>query len=391
MPDGGEALTLRILDGIGAVSAGDWDACAGPDNPFVRHAFLKALEDSGSAAAATGWEPVHLGAFDGGGRLVGAVPMYAKSHSYGEYVFDHAWANAYERAGGRYYPKLQVSVPFTPVTGPRLLRRPDAGPAVTKALIDGIAEATRAYGLSSAHVTFPTDEEVGRLGEAGWLRRTGVQYHWDNRGYGGFDDFLGALASRKRKAIRKERKEVADSGVDLHTLTGDDLKPEHWDAFYRFYEDTTDRKWGGGYLKRSFFHQLGATMADSVVLVMCRDGGEWVAGALNLMGGGVLYGRNWGSDGRYRMLHFEACYYRAIDFAIEHGLTRVEAGAQGEHKIQRGYLPVRTHSAHWVRDPGFAKALTAHLHQERRMMEADIAALAGMSPYRRDDGESGGK
>ncbi|MCW2244934.1 putative N-acyltransferase [Azospirillum fermentarium] len=386
MPDGGEAITLRILDGIGAVAAADWDACAGPDNPFVRHAFLKALEDSGSATAATGWEPVHLGAFDAGGRLVGAVPLYAKSHSYGEYVFDHAWANAYERAGGRYYPKLQAAVPFTPVTGPRLLCRPDAGPAVAKTLVGGMEEAMRAYGLSSAHVTFPHEHEAERLEQAGWLRRTGVQYHWDNRGYARFDDFLDALASRKRKAIRKERKEVADSGVELLTLTGDDLKAEHWDAFHRFYMDTTDRKWGGGYLKRSFFHQLGDTMADAVVLVMCRDGGEWVAGALNLMGGGVLYGRNWGSDGRYRMLHFEACYYRAIDFAIERGLARVEAGAQGEHKIQRGYLPVRTHSAHRVRDPGFAKALAAHLDQERRMMEEEIAALAAASPYRQENG-----
>ncbi|HYG88661.1 MAG TPA: GNAT family N-acetyltransferase [Azospirillum sp.] len=385
MPDGSDAITVKVLNGIGEVDAAQWDACVGGDNPFVRHAFLTALEESGSATARSGWQPAHLTALDAQGRVQGAVPAYFKAHSYGEYVFDHAWANAYERAGGRYYPKLQVSVPFTPVTGPRLLLRPDAGSAVAGALIKAMEEVVRRYGLSSAHVTFPLEEEQRRLGEAGWLQRLGMQYHWENRGYGSFDDFLGALNARKRKAIKRERREVAESGVRLHTLTGDDLKPEHWDAFYRFYMDTTDRKWGGGYLTRAFFRRLGETMADAVVLVMCEDRGRWVAGALNLMGGGVLYGRNWGSDGSYRFLHFEACYYQALDFAIARGLTRVEAGAQGEHKIQRGYLPVPTHSAHWVRDPGFRRVLTAHLEQERRAVEHEMAALAEFSPYRKDE------
>ncbi|WP_431855526.1 GNAT family N-acetyltransferase [Azospirillum sp.] len=385
MPDGSDAITVKVLNGIGEVAAAEWDACATDGNPFVRHAFLAALEESGSVAARSGWQPAHLAALDAQGRVQGVTPAYFKGHSYGEYVFDHAWANAYERAGGRYYPKLQVAVPFTPVTGPRLLLRPDAGPGVAAALIQALEELVRRSGLSSAHVTFPLAEEYERLGAAGWLQRLGTQYHWDNRGYGSFDDFLGALNARKRKAVKRERREVADSSVRLHALTGDDLKPEHWDAFHRFYLETADRKWGGGYLNRAFFRHLGATMADSVVLVMCEDNGEWVAGALNLMGGGVLYGRNWGSDGRYRFLHFEACYYRAIDFAIEHGLTRVEAGAQGEHKIQRGYLPQPTYSAHWIPDAGFRRVLAAHLEQERVAVHREMEVLAEYSPYRQTD------
>ena len=319
--------------GLARADRQGWDACAGPGNPFLSHDFLLALEESGSATGKSGWQPSHLAAYDGGGRMVGAVPAYLKSHSYGEYVFDHAWANAYERAGGDYYPKLQVAVPFTPVPGPRLLVAPagNAG-AVADALVGGALEQVAdRYGVSSAHVTFPHREDWDRLGDAGWLRRLGVQYHWHNRGYGSFDEFLEALNSRKRKAIRKERREVADSSVRLHTLTGDDLKPEHWDAFHRFYLETADRKWGGGYLNRRFFDLLGRTMADRVVLVMCEDRGEWVAGALNLLGDDALYGRNWGSDGSYRFLHFEACYYRALDFAIERG-----AGAG------RGRSPGRT-------------------------------------------------
>ncbi|HYH38996.1 MAG TPA: GNAT family N-acetyltransferase, partial [Azospirillum sp.] len=280
----------------------------------------------------------------------------------------------------------QVAVPFTPVTGPRLLLRPDAGPGVAAALIQALEELVRRTGVSSAHVTFPLKAEYEQLGEAGWLQRLGMQYHWDNRGYGSFDDFLGALNARKRKAVKRERREVADSAVRLHTLTGDAVKPEHWEAFHRFYLETADRKWGGGYLNRAFFRRLGATMAESVVLVMCEDDGEWVAGALNLMGGGVLYGRNWGSDGRYRFLHFEACYYRAIDFAIEHGLTRVEAGAQGEHKVQRGYLPQPTYSAHWIPDAGFRRVLAAHLEQERAAVHREMEMLAEYSPYRQAGG-----
>jgi len=385
MPNGDDAITVTILTGIGQADASAWDACAGPDNPFLCHAFLSAVEESGSATGKTGWQPSHLAAFDAAGRMVGAVPAYLKSHSYGEYVFDHAWANAYERAGGSYYPKLQVAAPFTPVPGSRLLLAPGAGEEVAAALITALERVAKRYGVSSAHVTFPHAADWARLGAAGWLQRVGVQYHWDNRGYGSFDDFLEALNSRKRKAIRKERREVADSSVRLHTLTGDDLKPEHWDAFYNFYLETADRKWGGAYLNRAFFDQLGQTMADRVVLVMCEDDGAWVAGALNLLGTDTLYGRNWGSDGRYRYLHFEACYYRALDFAIERGLKRVEAGAQGEHKIQRGYLPVETYSAHWIADPGFRRALDRHLTEERAAVAADIAALATMSPYRQGD------
>lgn len=385
MPDAGGAISVKVLTGIAEVEPAAWDACAGPDNPFLAHAFLLALEESGSVGGRSGWQPAHMVAEAPDGRVVGAVPMYAKGHSYGEYVFDHSWANAYERAGGRYYPKLQVAVPFTPVPGPRLLVRPGAGDdAVRRALVRAMEEVARRFDVSSVHATFPTEPEWRLLGEEGWLQRTGVQYHWDNRGYASFDDFLGALNARKRKAIRKERREVAESGVRLHTLTGDALKPEHWDAFHRFYMETADRKWGGGYLKRSFFHRLGAQMADRVVLVMCEDGGEWVAGALNLLGTDTLYGRNWGSDGRYRFLHFEACYYRALDFAIERGLKRVEAGAQGEHKIQRGYLPVRTFSAHWVRDPGFRDVLDRHLALERAAVEEEIGGLGELSPYRRD-------
>ncbi|HEY0837402.1 MAG TPA: GNAT family N-acetyltransferase [Azospirillum sp.] len=388
MPDavsnGGDAITVKILTGIGEADPVQWDACAGPDNPFLRHAFLAALEESGSAAARTGWQPMHLAVLDAAGRIAGAAPMYAKSHSYGEYVFDHSWAHAFERAGGKYYPKLQVAVPFTPVPGPRLLVRPDAGPGVAPALVQAMEEVARRYGVSSVHVTFPHEDDWTQLGAAGWLRRLGVQYHWHNRGYGGFDDFLGALSSRKRKSIRKERREVAESGVRVHTLSGDDIKPAHWDAFHRFYMETTDRKWGGGYLTRDFFRRLGATMADAVVLVMCEDGGEWVAGALNLRGSDTLYGRNWGSDGRYRFLHFEACYYKALDYAIEHGLARVEAGAQGEHKIQRGYVPVPTYSAHWIADGGFRRVLANHLEKERAAVRDEIESLGELTPYRKD-------
>lgn len=385
MPDGNDAITVRVLTGIAQADPQAWDACAGSDNPFLCHAFLLALEESGSAIGKTGWQPSHLAAFDPAGRMVGAVPAYLKNHSYGEYVFDHAWANALERAGGSYYPKLQVAVPFTPVPGPRLLVAPGGGETVAPALVSALERVARRYGVSSAHVTFPNDADAAVLGAAGWLQRTGVQYHWENRGYARFDDFLDTLNSRKRKAIRKERREVADSSVRLHTLTGDELKPEHWDAFHAFYLETADRKWGGGYLNREFFDHLGQTMANRVVLVMCEDRGEWVAGALNLLGSDTLYGRNWGSDGRYRFLHFEACYYRALDFAIERGLKRVEAGAQGEHKIQRGYLPVLTHSAHWIADPGFRRALDHHLRQERAAIAAEIEALAEFSPYRQDN------
>lgn len=386
MPDGSEATTIRVLGSMAETPAEQWDACAGADDPFACHAFLSALEDSGSVSAETGWQPRHLVIEDEAGALMAAAPLYLKGHSYGEFVFDWGWAEAYERAGGRYYPKLQAAIPFTPVTGRRLLVRQDLPAADQGRLADTLSaalmELAGSLGVSSVHVTFPTEAEWRRFGELGFLLRTSKQFHWENRDYGSFEDFLDGLASRKRKAIRKERRAVAESGVTLSTLTGADITPAHWDAFYRFYRDTSDRKWGPAYLNREFFSRLGRTMADSVVLVMAEADGGFVGGALNLMGGGVLYGRYWGCVKDYRFLHFEACYYRAIDFAIANGLTRVEAGAQGPHKIQRGYLPVRTYSAHWITDPGFRGIIADYLEGERKDLEQELEGLARRSPFR---------
>jgi len=397
MPDGQDAITIKLVNSIGAIPAADWDDCAGigadgVGNPFLMHAFLAALEDSGSATAETGWAPHHLAATDAAGRMIGGAPMYLKGHSYGEYVFDWGWAEAYERAGGKYYPKLQVAVPFTPATGPRLLIRPglpaDRAETVRSALIGAMERVAGGNRLSSVHVTFPTEIEARALGQAGWLRRAGQQFHWENRGYGRFDDFLDALASRKRKTIRKERREVAESGVTVRPLTGGEIEPRHWDAFHRFYLATADHKWGNPYLTREFFHRIGETMADRILLVVAERGGRPVAGALNLMGDGTLYGRNWGCEGEFKFLHFEACYYQAIDFAIQHGLARVEAGAQGTHKIQRGYLPVETHSAHWIADPGFRDAVEKFLARERMHVHAEMAGLSEYSPFRKDGSEA---
>jgi len=383
MPDGGGPERVRIVDGLAEVPAAAWDACAGDDNPFLFHAFLEALEASGSATAKTGWLPQHVLVEDADGRLLAAAPLYLKSHSQGEYVFDHGWAQAYERAGGSYYPKLQLAVPFTPVTGPRLLVRPDAPPETAETLIAALVEVARGHKVSSLHVTFPTREEWERLGDAGFLQRAGQQYHWENRGYASFEDFLSALNARKRKQIRRERRDALASGLEIETLTGGDLEPRHWDAFYRFYRATTDHRWGGAYLTRSFFDLLHQRLADRVVLVMAREGTRYVAGALNLLGSDTLYGRNWGTIGDYPFLHFEVCYYRALDFAIEHGLARVEAGAQGTHKIQRGYLPTPTYSAHWVRDRGFARAIENFLARERQAVAEEIEALTlELSPFR---------
>ena len=382
-----EGPTGRVADDIAKIAAADWDACAGADNPFVSHAFLSALEASGSVTARTGWLPQHV-LIEQGGRLLAAAPLYLKNHSYGEYVFDHGWASAYERSGGDYYPKLQCAVPFTPATGPRLLVRPDAPDGTRAMLIDALIQVARQHKVSSLHVTFPTEAEFEALGAAGFLQRTGRQFHWENHGYGSFDDFLEALNSRKRKTIRKERRAAVPDGLIVETLTGATLKPEHWDAFFEFYMSTSDRKWGSAYLNRRFFDLLHRTMADKVVLVMARDGGRYVAGALNLRGTDTLFGRNWGCLGDYKFLHFEACYYRAIDFAIEHGLKRVEAGAQGTHKIQRGYLPNTTYSAHWIRDPGFASAVADFLERERAAVDQEIDELAEFSPFRRENGEA---
>jgi uncharacterized protein len=366
---------VRLAKEMAAIPAAAWDACAGHDNPFVSHAFLQALEESGSAAADTGWLPQHLLLEDGAGSLLGAVLLYLKSHSYGEYVFDQGWAEAYERAGGRYYPKLQAAVPFTPV-----------GPEAAKLLVAGLIAAAKRMGVSSLHVTFPTEAECKVLAEAGFLIRAGRQFHWENRGYKSFDDFLHSLTARKRKQIRRERRE-ANAGVEIETLTGKEIGPRQWDAFFRFYTSTSDRKWGEAYLTREFFDLLGTRMADKIVLMMAKAGGRYVAGALNLMGQDTLYGRNWGCLGDFPFLHFEACYYRAIEFAISRGLKRVEAGAQGEHKILRGYLPVPTWSAHWIHDPGFRLAIEDFLKREARALEDEMAALEQVfSPFKHGAG-----
>ena len=385
MNDTGEAITLRIHGAIAEIPAEDWDACAGGINPTVSHVFLNAMEESGSVGARSGWAPQHLSFSDAGGRLRGVVPLYLKSHSYGEYVFDWGWADAYERAGGRYYPKLLCAVPFTPVPGPRLLVAPDA-PAETKThLIAGMVELAKQRKLSSLHVNFPEPAEAEAFEQAGFLKRIGQQFHWENDGYVAFDDYLAALNSRKRKAVKKERREALEGGIEIEVLTGADLTPRVWDAFFRLYLATTDRKWGSAYLNRKFFALIGERMPEKVVLIMAKRGGDYIAGAFNILGRDTLYGRNWGSPREYRFLHFECCYYQAIEFAITHGLQRVEAGAQGPHKLQRGYLPVPTYSAHWIPDPGFRRAVASFLDREREMVEEKIEHLAEFSPFRHED------
>ena len=383
MPDDGPApLTLTLHRRIAEIPPAEWDACAGDDNPIIGHAFLSALEDSGSAVPDRGWLPQHAALRDEAGRLVACAPCYAKSHSQGEYVFDHGWADALERAGGRYYPKLLVAVPFSPVPGPRLLARPDAG-VPHAALAQALVQGCEAVGASSVHVTFCKGEEWQALGDAGWLQRLGTQFHWSNPGYACFEDFLGALASRKRKALKRERREVASCGLALRCLRGAEITQRHWDAFHRFYRSTTDRKWGrSAYLTKRFWPLLGERLGDAVVLMVAERDGEPVAGALNLVGRDAIYGRNWGAVVDVPFLHFELCYYMAMDFAIAHGLARVEAGAQGEHKIQRGYLPVPTYSAHWIAHPGLARAVAEFLARERPAMMREMEALATLSPFR---------
>jgi predicted N-acyltransferase len=382
MPDDSQALTLSLHAAIGDIPAAEWNLCAGDGNPFVSHAFLSAVEDSGSANARTGWMPQHAVLRDAAGQIVAAAPMYAKSHSYGEYVFDHGWANAFERAGGDYYPKLLVGVPFSPVPGPRLLVRPGTGvPAA--ALAGALSQACRELDLSSVHVTFCSEAEWHTLAEAGWLQRIGSQFHWENNGYATFDDFLGALSSRKRKSIRRERRDANNAGLEFVALRGNDITKAHWDAFYGFYQSTVDRKWGSAYLTRSFFTLLSERLGDAVVLMMAMNGGKPVAGALNLLGSEALYGRNWGCKGDWPFLHFELCYYRAIDFAISLGLPRVEAGAQGEHKIQRGYLPKPTFSAHWIAHGGLRNAVAGFLEEERLEKLRQMEALSEYSPFRK--------
>ena len=375
----GEPIVARVAPGVASFAAEEWDRCAGDGDPFVSHAFLAALEQSGSATAATGWQPVPV-AIDGPGGAPDAVmPAYVKSHSQGEYVFDHGWADAWERAGGDYYPKLQIAVPFTPVPGRRLLARE---PTLAAALIAAAERIVVAHGLSSAHATFIAAEEVAPFEAAGWLIRTDSQFHWLNQGYGSFDDFLASLSSRKRKTIRRERA-LAVEGLDVVHLTGGDLTEVYWDAFWTFYQDTGARKWGRPYLTRRFFSLLGERLADRVLLILALRGGRPIAGALNLIGADALYGRYWGCAEAVPHLHFELCYYQAIEAAIARGLGRVEAGAQGAHKLARGYRPVPTWSAHHIADPGFREAVARFLDAERQAVRREIAALGEFTPFRK--------
>jgi predicted N-acyltransferase len=405
---------IRVAQSIADVPAAAWDACArvdacgiaiqstaklthednlSPDlstrgqidNPFISHDFLSSLEASLSVGARTGWQPRHLLAEDANGAFLGAAPCYVKTHSRGEYVFDAGWAEAFERAGGAYYPKLQVAVPFTPVTGPRLLARP--GPlasGVRGALADALAEITTASELSSAHVTFLPEADWTALGQRGFLQRTDQQFHWHNAGYRTFDDFLAALSSRKRKTIRRERKDALSAGIEVAWLTGSDLTEGIWDAFFDFYMDTGSRKWGRPYLTRDFFSIVGEKMRDRILLVMALRGGRWIAGAINFIGGDTLYGRNWGAIEHHPFLHFELCYYQAIDFAIAYKLKRVEAGAQGEHKLARGYLPATTFSAHFIANPSLRRAVAEYLARERAYVQAAGEELAAAAPFRKD-------
>lgn len=370
---------LKVHDSIQSIAPDDWDACTGRDHPFVRHAFFDALESSGSACTRTGWQPLHL-SVDLGDGLAGVAPAYVKNHSQGEYVFDHGWADAFTRAGGRYYPKLQVSVPFTPVTGPRLMTRaPEAAPF----LIAGLQSLAEQNSLSSVHATFLQKEQAERFEAAGWLIRMDQQFHWQDAGYADFEAFLEALASRKRKAIRKERSTALENGIQIRWHTGADITEAHWDAFWVFYQDTGARKWGQPYLTRRFFSMLSEAMADAVLLVFAYRDGRPIAGALNLIGADTLYGRYWGAIEEHPCLHFEVCYYQAIDFALAHGLKRVEAGAQGEHKLARGYVPTPTWSAHWIAHPGLRRAVADFLAHERRAMTDIIAELDAAAPFRR--------
>ena len=382
---------VKIAQGLKAVPAADWDACAlgpgsgddDPFNPFVSHAFLSSLEDSGCVGAKTGWTPVHVLVEDDAEKLLGAVPCYLKSHSMGEYVFDHSWADAYTRAGGHYYPKLQVSVPFTPVTGPRLLVPNGARASEIRSYaIAGLRALRDQTGASSIHATFLQQDDLDAFAAQGFLRRDDRQFHWLNDGYRSFEDFLAALSSRKRKAIRRERRDALANDVSIEWITGRDITEAHWDAFFAFYMDTGSRKWGRPYLNRSFFSLIGERMAERVLLVMAKRGGRYIAGAINLIGDKRLYGRNWGCIEDHPFLHFEVCYYQAIDFAIARGLDRVEAGAQGEHKLARGYRPVITSSAHDIADPSLRRAVQAYLDQERLYVSEAAEELAEATPFK---------
>ncbi len=377
-------FTLQVHDTLSAIGREAWDACAAPTgDPFVSFDFLHACEASGSAVPRAGWAGRHLTLRDPDDRVLGVMPLWLKGHSQGEYVFDHNWAEAYQRAGGRYYPKLLSAVPFTPATGPRLLVRPDADAAtVRQALIQGALTLCDRLDLSSLHVNFPTEAEWRLMGDQGLLLRQDMQFIWRNEGYQTLDDFLAALSSNRRKTIRRERRD-AQAGLDIRVLTGADITEAHWDAFFAFYMDTGSRKWGRPYLTRAFFSLVGQTMADRIALMMAFRDDTPIAGALNFIGRDALYGRQWGALEEVPFLHFELCYYQAIDFAISRGLSRVEAGAQGEHKIARGYLPTPVYSANHIADMALRVPVERYLEQERRGVEAEIAGLtAELSPYR---------
>jgi predicted N-acyltransferase len=394
-------ITLESLPSVSEIPAAEWDSCASPTspntandsgansnnsyNPFVSHAFFSAIEASESACARTGWGPRHLVAkLDG--AIAGIVPCYLKSHSQGEYVFDRGWADAYERAGGRYYPKLQASVPFTPATGPRLLIRGDVDQdRIRDALASGLVALCGATKASSVHVTFAREAEWKFLASCGFLQRNDQQFHWHNQGYGSFDDFLATLNSRHRKAIKRERRDALKEGITIHALTGSDITEDAWDAFFDFYMETGSRKWGRPYLTRAFFSLIGESMPEDVLLIMARRNGRWIAGAINFIGSDTLFGRNWGAIEHHPFLHFEVCYYQAIDFAIQRGLKTVEAGAQGEHKIARGYLPQTTYSAHYIADPGLRHAISDYLRHERAYVAEAARELSEAAPFRKMD------
>ncbi len=414
--EGDGDLRVRVSTSLKAIPAAAWNACANPralraaaqaadddcageaggdplsarddDNPFVSHEFLSALEDSGCTGGRSGWSPAYLMVEDSAGRLLASAPSFLKSHSQGEYVFDHSWADAYQRAGGRYYPKLQLAAPFTPATGPRLLvadgPREDEARAALIAGLEALRAQTQA---SSVHVTFAQEPDLSALLAAGYLERNDLQFHWRNDGFASYDDFLATLASRKRKALKRERREALSAGVTVEVLSGSDLTESVWDAFHSFYEDTGARKWGRPYLNRAFFSHVGAAMGERIVLMMAKRAGRYIAGAINFRGASTLYGRNWGCIEEHPFLHFELCYHQAIDYAIAHGLQRVEAGAQGEHKLARGYRPVITRSAHHLADPGLARAVAAYLRQERREIAHAQEALAAESPFRKGGGD----
>ena len=385
-----QEVEIRVIASLRDVDPLAWDACACPEaadgarplDPFTTYRFLSALENSGSVGTGTGWQPQYLTAWIDD-MLIGVAPMYVKSHSQGEYIFDHNWAHAYERAGGRYYPKLQIAVPHTPATGRRFLVRPEFEEAGTAALAQGAAQLAADNRISSVHITFCTQTEAKRGQELGLMVRKTQQFHWLNDGYASFDDFLATLSSRKRKNIRKERAGAQSFGGTIHTFSGDSLQPEHWDAFWEFYQDTGARKWGTPYLTRAFFDIAQETLRDDMALVLAERNGRWVAGALNFIGAKTLYGRYWGCTEHHPFLHFELCYYRAIDIAIERGLDRVEAGAQGQHKLARGYLPTPTWSLHWIGDPGFRDAIEHYLEAERDAVDEEISVLTDYGPFKR--------